>query len=695
MRRRANSQPASGSRCETGSTIPWPQEPVQQELGRRPLAWGWRLLLTLVLLVLARDHTPAQTQTVNNSLHNLSPSASGVSTVCVYCHAPHHNAPVKGLTGLWNHQLATSTYTLYSNSVSSTYQESAASLSPVSPSRLCLSCHDGTVAIGATYSSGTLSTSTSLTAGANLGVDLSTSHPFSFDTWVQDNDMLSSLLTTPRTTANPNVKLPNGRIECNTCHEPHQQNLDPIRQEFLSANNASSALCLDCHDVNSTSSVLYGWTNDPHATDTASNYGSVGGYSTVAQSACMSCHVPHGSGASPLLRGTTPCTPCHCDLYGNCSEPPGGPFHVQGSSRQANILAAQTDPTKFAHPFAPAPQNVSVTNNVAVPRKVKDQASSGGTSREATCWDCHSAHQGVSTSATVTRSLAGRLGRSSIAVTRANPSSGGTLAPALVAVSGVDKNGNHLKVVSHEYEICFKCHANSSTQPQKAPGNNIYGYVPARQVDASNVRLDFTSLSHHNVVNPRSSASVPDLRPAVLQLDGGIGKSLSSGYLNCTDCHNGNDAQEAGGKGSNGPHISDFAHLLERRYDMNRPAPDLAFPVTSLSVPPDGGDSLSGPFALCNKCHNLRQLLTSGDSVFRHHASHVVAGGISCAVCHAPHGVQGNDPARHAELINLDMSMVGPDPTTGRLEINTAARTCYVSCHFSNAPAKVHSGTRY
>jgi hypothetical protein len=91
----------------------------------------------------------------------------------------------------------------------------------------------------------------------------------------------------------------------------------------------------------------------------------------------------------------------------------------------------------------------------------------------------------------------------------------------------------------------------------------------------------------------------------------------------------------------------------------------------------------------------VRQLFTSGDSLFRHHASHVVAGGISCAVCHAPHGVQGSDSVDHAHLINLDLSMVGPDPTTRRLEINTAARTCYVSCHFSNAPAKVHSGTRY
>jgi hypothetical protein len=181
----------------------------------------------------------------------------------------------------------------------------------------------------------------------------------------------------------------------------------------------------------------------------------------------------------------------------------------------------------------------------------------------------------------------------------------------------------------------------------------------------------------------------------MLQTNGGTGASLASGYLKCTDCHSSDKAQQPGAQPGNGPHVSDYPHLLERRYDMNRPAVTPAMPVVSLSVPADGGDPLNGPFALCNKCHNVRQMLTTGDTVFGHHSSHVVAGGVSCAVCHAPHGVQGNDSAHHANMINLDLSMAAPDPATGRLEINTAARTCYVSCHFSNTATKVHSGTRY
>jgi hypothetical protein len=210
------------------------------------------------------------------------------------------------------------------------------------------------------------------------------------------------------------------------------------------------------------------------------------------------------------------------------------------------------------------------------------------------------------------------------------------------------------------------------------------------------VRLDLnSSIARHNVVMTRSGTTSPAYRTTMLRLDGTAGRSLTSGYLYCTDCHNSNSAQSAGGSGANGPHISSFEHLLERRYDMNRPASAPNLPVVSLSVPPDGGDALAGPFALCNKCHDVRQLLSSADSVFRHHASHVAGAGISCSVCHAPHGVQGNDAARHGSAINLDVSLVGPDPVTGRLEINTAARTCYVSCHFTGATATVHSGTKY
>ncbi len=589
-----------------------------------------------------------QRVTAEISMHNLAPAKGSGAGVCKYCHAPHHTAAA---TGLWNHQLSSSQYQFYT---SSTYKQGTPSLPAASPSRLCLSCHDGTVALGSTYNSKTpLPTGHSLSSAGNLGTSLLTDHPFAFDTWVRDNTLLDVLFSSsPRATANASVKLPNGRVECTTCHDPHVQNIDTKRVEFLIVNNANSVMCQACHDVTKPSpNVLSGWTTSAHALATTTEGASVSGYSSVAEGACMNCHTPHSGSSDRLLRTgeEQSCFTCHANKL--------------SSSRWAQVWIGNDDSTKFMHPVQ------------ATGHDPTENLMATATPRHSKCWDCHDTHASRQSSG---RSIPPVIG------------------PALAGATGVDKNGSSMTAAANQYEVCFKCHADSLNKPQTTPGYMKFGYTPTRQVDAHNVRLDLNStFARHNVVSSRSSITSPAYRATMLRLNGTNGRTLSGGYLYCTDCHNDNNAQSDGGTGPNGPHISAFAHLLERRYDMNLPAGASNMPVMSLSVPSDGGDPLSGPFALCNKCHDVRQLLTTGDTVFRHHASHVVAGGISCAVCHAPHGVQGGDASHHGSAINLDLAIVGADPTTKRLEINTAARTCYVSCHFSNAPTTVHSGTKY
>lgn len=39
------------------------------------------------------------------------------------------------------------------------------------------------------------------------------------------------------------VHLTNGRVECDSCHDPH----DPTKPPFLLTSNESSALCYTCH----------------------------------------------------------------------------------------------------------------------------------------------------------------------------------------------------------------------------------------------------------------------------------------------------------------------------------------------------------------------------------------------------------------------------------------------------------------
>jgi len=121
--------------------------------------------------------------TVLGSKHDLSVGGSGPikatseSEVCLFCHTPHRGT---GATPLWNHTLSQATYTPYSSSTAK-----ATIGQPTGSSKLCLSCHDGTVALGMVNSrptpiqlSGGVYT---MPAGkSNLGTDLSDDHPVSF-----------------------------------------------------------------------------------------------------------------------------------------------------------------------------------------------------------------------------------------------------------------------------------------------------------------------------------------------------------------------------------------------------------------------------------------------------------------------------------------------------------------------------------
>jgi len=607
--------------------------------------------------------------TVIGSEHDLSDGSAAGPSVCSYCHVPHRASPA---LGLWGHQSSTATYNL--GYTSTTYTEGPAAITDPSPSKLCMSCHDGTVALGAlNNATGPFPTSQTLTApGSNMGTDLRRDHPQSFDTWTKNTanpafETMHDSLYTSQSTGNGAVQLWKGRVECTTCHEPHAPNNDPNRpSKFLSMNNAGGALCLVCHDATKQPpNVLSGWMSSAHNISTTSEGAATTGYPTVAQGACVNCHVPHQSGSDRLLKAKgeeTACFPCHA---ANSSQ-----------SRWAQVWVGNDNSSNFMHP-------VQATGHQPI-----ENLMAANTPRHSECWDCHDAHAMKSSS-----------------------TSNSPLQSSLAAATGVDQYGNATLPAAHVYEVCFKCHGDSANKPQSTiAGYNKYGYMPVRQLDAHNTRLDFIStLPRHNVVQLASGKTYLDYRTNILKLDQSPGRSLST-YIYCGDCHNSNSPSNDGGTGPNGPHISTYPHILERRYDMNAPPPVPGGSVLSLQVPPIGGDPLAGPFALCNKCHDLAGLLGGTlpspgvpqvpgpkDTVFQHHNTHVVQGGISCAVCHAPHGVNSADAQHHGNSINLDMNLTGPDPG-GNWYIDTQNRTCYVSCHFSNDTSGIgvtHSGISY
>ncbi|MFI5113162.1 MAG: cytochrome c3 family protein [Terriglobales bacterium] len=613
---------------------------------------GVLYLCTVAVCALAQTPPPAAL----SPLHNLSPDTSGGGTLaCIYCHTSHNAAPVQGLMGLWNHQLSDATYDYHS---SSTYTQGTQLITPTAGSRLCMSCHDGTVALGATYnySSVTAETRVPLSTGGNMGSNLARSHPFAFDQWTPNNSLVNSLLVTnSRTTANSSVKLKNGRIECTTCHEPHIQNIDPWRpSDFLVIDNRNGTLCLACHDAGKPAPAdLAGWLASAHAVS-ASTEVSPSGYASVHEGACANCHVQHQGATERLLRGAEEQTCYSCHANQNSQNPWGRAW-------------IGYDQKNYRHPVE------------ASGHDPKEDLLSANTPRHSKCWDCHNSHAALDNS----QSAPAALGNS------------------LVGAPGIMSDGTPTSTATAQYQVCFKCHGDSNNKPQKA-GFTDYGYTPVRLLNPYNVRKDLNSdVARHNVVRPFSGATYPDLRDNILLLNNTTGRALKTpgSFLPCTDCHNGENPSSDGGSGPNGPHISSNIHILERPYTMNV-VPDPGQPVQSLVVT---FDPRAGTFALCDKCHDLSGLLGDGstvapkDSVFKHHGSHVLKMGISCAVCHAPHGVDNGATQFNANLINLDTQLTGQDPGTGRWYIDTISRTCYVTCHFSNdhGTPVVHSGVSY
>src|ERR1700751_4965481 len=127
--------------------------------------------------------------------HNLS-GASGASVTsqgslgCTFCHAPHSG--IGANTPLWNQKLSQQTYTPYN---STTYHQQGNTQPTLGvTSSLCLSCHDGTVAVGQSAAYGPLPVTGQRKSADSFGTTLTGSHPGSLATPLKDaSSLLASL----------------------------------------------------------------------------------------------------------------------------------------------------------------------------------------------------------------------------------------------------------------------------------------------------------------------------------------------------------------------------------------------------------------------------------------------------------------------------------------------------------------------
>ncbi len=394
--------------------------------------------ISITILLLCLPLTVGS-QSIVNTKHNLSVSGIGTvkatseTEICIFCHTPHNsNGPA---APLWNRASQGIQYTLYSSSTMKT-----STGQPDGSSMLCLSCHDGTVALGNVLSRSSpisFGSITTMPAGTptNLGTNLADDHPISFtyNSALATND---GQLKDPSAIVAPVNLDKSSKMQCTSCHDAH----DNSKTKFLLASTQGSALCFSCHNRNY-------WSSSTHSTSVKTWNGSGSNpwfhtpYTTVADNACENCHKPHTAGGPARILN-------YQNEEDNCLNCHNG--NVAATNIQAQFTKTyRHDVYAYTGIHDPAEPALMGTKHVE-------------------CVDCHNPHASNANTATA-------------------PNVNGFSA----GVQGVNMNGVAVNPVQYQYEICFRCHAdNPATQR----------YI-IRYRGTGNRRLDFatTNVSYHPV----------------------------------------------------------------------------------------------------------------------------------------------------------------------------------------------------
>ncbi|NQX97925.1 MAG: cytochrome C [Flavobacteriales bacterium] len=633
-------------------------------------------LLLLILFTLNLSASIVQTK------HNLSVSgtgsikASSEKEVCAFCHIPH--AAQKGVP-LWNRAMPTSSYTMYS----STYLERTSYPTPSdlgssfdtpgNLSRQCLSCHDGTIAIGGIYAiRGTiLGSALSMnntdaggemprSASGLIGTDLSAHHPVGFEynptamnygtgvtpegnTIVNNRGGVntSELRTASDVSQNTKIKLYSysGKdyVECSSCHDPHTSNKKFLR---VGADNSDSHAknvkntCVACHKKDN-------WAGSAHDTNTTaytdtnvlSEYGAG---TKISDMGCINCHTPHNGEGQPYLLRKIEQNTC---FQGAADSTSTASCHQNGG-----VKDIKTDLDKDIGHGYPLLNTDGVHTNLdymygnGVPRNpVGSKGISWSDSMHVECMDCHNQH---AAKALPKRVATGSWYPTNTSTNANKISSSG----ALTGASGIRPTTwpsewtkatsyTTLESATYEYEICFKCHSSwaldNITSPVSSYNTYSDGSVPFTDVAWEfNPRND----SGHPVTVSSNNRLGSNLALGSNRMNGDWNTNVGSQTMMCSDCHGSNS--EVGG--TKGPHGSTAKFMLKGTYK--------SWPTNNVGVPFkvgggtatwNGRSGNTGDKAFCVNCHNI-----SGPTA--HSGPKGEMEGLYCFRCHSaiPHGTQ-------------------------------------------------------
>jgi len=170
---------------------------------------------------------------IEGSAHDFSRQAWSQGELCLPCHVP-HDAAAPQVAPLWDRSdTAANNYKLYDGTPGA----------PGLQSLLCLSCHDGSAAVDA--NGGRAGEVFVPDAGPQRPLiaahrDLSSDHPIGVPYPDHDKNYRSR----GEVEADGTVVLPEGRVECVSCHDVHNSF---GLEKLLVKSNDRSALCLTCH----------------------------------------------------------------------------------------------------------------------------------------------------------------------------------------------------------------------------------------------------------------------------------------------------------------------------------------------------------------------------------------------------------------------------------------------------------------
>jgi predicted CXXCH cytochrome family protein len=263
------------------------------------LAVAAAVLLPASYAVAYNPPAPAPGSGINGTVHDLGTAHNGMNYVaipadpqqriCIFCHTPHNAyrlSPANGGTGvgagpqapdafdylpLWNHELTGNyaSFSMYYNGPGAPQTGPHASqaiqngMALGSTSLLCLSCHDGSVAINSYGNANQPATSQSgggptINGSYVIGLnnDLQNHHPIGFDydlVQAVDTEVRSADTATlgsaglVRDHLYSNAAIGSvASVECGTCHSVH--NKGNTGETLLWRSDTSSRLCLTCHD---------------------------------------------------------------------------------------------------------------------------------------------------------------------------------------------------------------------------------------------------------------------------------------------------------------------------------------------------------------------------------------------------------------------------------------------------------------